>query len=50
MAEDIDEIYEMLLDGHSNKNIAKKFNVCPDTIGRINNGWSYKKESYGCIN
>lgn len=45
-SEDIDEIYEMLLDGHSNKNIAKKFNVCPDTIGRINNGWSYKKEGY----
>lgn len=44
--EDIDRIYEMLLDGHSNKKIAEEFNVVPDTISRINTGLNYRKEGY----
>lgn len=44
--EDIDRIYEMLLDGRSNKKIAEEFNVSPDTISKINTGLKYKKEGY----
>lgn len=44
--EDIDKIYEMLLDGHSNKKIAEEFNVVPDTISKINTGLKYRKEGY----
>lgn len=44
--EDLNIIYNLLLDGHSNVFIAQQFNVHPDTIGRINNGKRYYNSNY----
>lgn len=44
--QDIDNIYQMLLEGYSNKFIAEKYNVSPDTISCINTGKRYRKMGY----
>lgn len=44
--QDLNVIYNLLLDGHSNVFIASQFNVHPDTIGRINNGSRYYNPNY----
>lgn len=44
--QDLNIIYNLLLDGHSNVFIAQQFGVHPDTIGRINTGKKYYNPNY----
>lgn len=43
---DLEIIYQRLLNGDSNIEIAKDYNVVPETIGQINQGHKYKNDNF----